>query len=69
MFTVTLYVVNDWSGWKGDTFVKLSDGSMWKQAEYLYEYRYAYRPKAQVTNGMMQVEGMSRAVRVRQVWS
>lgn len=66
---VTLYVESKWTGWDGKTFVKLSDGSKWKQAEYLYEYRYAYRPTAQIENGMMLVEGMSCAVRVTRVWS
>ena len=57
-----------WKGWDGKTFVEMTDGSKWKQAEYHYEYRYAYRPDATVTNdGLMLVDGMSRAVRVRRV--
>jgi hypothetical protein len=47
----------------------MTDGSKWKQAEYHYEYHYAYRPEATVTNdGLMLVDGMSRAVRVRRVY-
>jgi hypothetical protein len=65
---MTLFVESDWSGWDGNTVVKLSDGTKWKQDEYFYEYQYAYRPTARITSGEMQVEGMSRAVRVRQVW-
>lgn len=25
-------------GWKGDTIVEMTDGSVWKQDEYRYEY-------------------------------
>lgn len=62
------YTVNDaWEGWKGETLVEMTDGSIWKQAEYHYEYRYSYRPKAEVTGDKMLVAGMSRAVRVRRL--
>ena len=65
---MTLYVESDWQGWDGETVLKLSDGTRWKQDEYLYEYRYAYRPKARMTSyNQMQVEGMSRPVRVRPI--
>ena len=64
---MTLCVKGSWSGWKGRTVVELTDGSRWKQAEYHYEYQYAYRPAAVVVDGEMFVAGMSRAVRVRRV--
>ena len=58
-----------WNGSDGTTFVEMTDGSKWKQAEYYYEYHYAYRPEAAVTrDGLMLVDGMSRAVRVRRVY-
>ncbi|CAN5271004.1 hypothetical protein BH11ACT1_BH11ACT1_14080 [soil metagenome] len=56
-----------WTGWSGDTIVHLTDGTVWRQDEYHYEYHYAYRPEATVTHGKMQVTGMRRAVRVRQL--
>ncbi|MCT9620523.1 hypothetical protein [Curtobacterium sp. C2H10] len=56
-----------WQGWKGDTVVELTDGSKWEQAEYYYEYRYAYRPEVTLTGDLMLVEGMQRAVRVRRL--
>lgn len=56
-----------WKGWSGDTVIELTDGTIWQQAEYHYEYRYAYRPSASITNNLMSVDGMSRAVRVRRV--
>lgn len=56
-----------WHGWKGDTVVELTDGSKWEQAEYYYEYYYAYRPEATLTGDLLLVEGMRRAVRVRRL--
>ena len=60
-------IEDEWSGWDGDTIVKLTDGSVWRQDEYLYEYRYAYRPQVTIANGVMHVAGMSRGVRVRRL--
>jgi hypothetical protein len=61
----TMTVKGAWKGWDGKTFVEMTDGSKWKQAEY----HYAYRPEATVTNdGLMLVDGMSRAARVRRVY-
>ncbi|MFI5783756.1 hypothetical protein [Nocardia sp. NPDC051570] len=62
-----LYVDGEWSGWDGETTVRLSDGSEWQQDEYFYEYHYAHTPKAEISNGKMIVVGMSRAVQVRRL--
>lgn len=62
-----LSVEGSWNGWDGETIVELTNGSVWKQAQYHYEYRYSYRPKATVTGGQMQVDGMSRAIPVRRL--
>ncbi|MBF6163024.1 hypothetical protein [Nocardia cyriacigeorgica] len=64
---MSLYVDGTWEGWDGDTIVKLTDGSVWRQAEYYYEYRYAYRPEVVISGDKMMVAGMSRAIRVRQL--
>jgi CRISPR/Cas system-associated exonuclease Cas4 (RecB family) len=64
---MTLYVEDEWSGWDGETVVRLTDGSVWRQDEYYYEYRYAYRRKVHISHRKMQVEGMNRAVRVTQL--
>ncbi|OFJ50898.1 hypothetical protein [Mycolicibacterium grossiae] len=58
-----------WTGWDGNTIVEMTDGSKWKQEEYHYEYRYAYRPKAHFNtrDNKLMVEGMRRAVRVRRL--
>lgn len=47
----TFTVNGAWEGWKGETIVEMTDGSVWKQAECHYEYRYAYRPKAVLMSG------------------
>jgi len=64
---VTLHVDGAWTGWYGDTIVQLTDGSVWRQAQYHYEYHYAYRPQAKVINNKLQVAGMSRAIPVRRI--
>lgn len=46
---MTRYVEGAWTGWNGTTVVKLTDGSSWVQAEYHYEYHYAYRPEVSST--------------------
>lgn len=64
---MSLQIDGSWSGWDGDTIVQLTDGSVWRQDEYHYEYSYAYRPEASVSSGQMTVSGMSRPVRVRKI--
>ena len=64
---MTLYIDGEWSGWSGDTIVQLTDGSVWRQSEYYYEYRYAYRPKAIIFDGKLMVEGMNKPVGVRRL--
>ena len=62
-----MQVDGTWEGWSGETIVQLTDGSVWRQGEYYYEYRYAYQPKVEITNSRMQVEGMRRPIRVRRL--
>lgn len=65
---MTLKVEDEWEGWNGDTVVKLTDGSVWKQEEYHYEYRYRYRPDVELHGNIMQVDGMSRGIRVSRIY-
>lgn len=60
-------IEGEWTGWSGDTVVKLVDGSMWRQEQYYYRYQYRYRPTVMVERNMMLVEGMPKAVRVRRI--
>jgi len=64
---MTLYIDAAWEGWSGDTIVQLTDGSVWRQDEYHYEYRYAYRPAVEISGNKMTVTGMSKPIRVRRL--
>lgn len=64
---MTLYVDGEWNGWDGKTLVRLTDGSVWEQTQYHYEYRYAYRPKVTIRNGKMLVDGMRKEIPVRRL--
>ena len=56
-----------WTGWSGDTIGKLVNGSVWRQVQYYYRYQYKYRPAVIIEGGLMHVEGMPKAVRVRRI--
>ena len=60
-----LHIDGSWRGWWGDTIVQLSDGSVWRQDEYYYQYRADRHPKVSFEDDKLMVEGMRRAVRVR----
>jgi hypothetical protein len=62
-----MQIEDAWNGWGGDTIVKLTDGSIWRQAEYHYEYMYAFRPELKLAGDRMHVDGMSRGIRVRRI--
>jgi len=64
---VRLQLEGEWNGWDGNTIVKLTDGSVWRQEEYLFEYRYSYRPHVTLQGNVMHVDGMSRGIRVRRL--
>jgi len=64
---MTLRIEGDWTGWDGDTVVRLSNGSVWRQEQYYYRYQYKYRPKVVVDKGYMHVEGMPKAIKVRRI--
>jgi hypothetical protein len=57
----------EFSGWEGDTEYALTNGQVWKQTKYKYEYKYAYMPDVTIyeaSSGMrMIVEGTSSQVR------
>ncbi len=63
-----LKILGSWQGWQGETVVKLTDGSTWRQSEYYYQYKYDYRPDVVVTNqNRMLVAGMNKSVRVERI--
>lgn len=58
-------------GWDGDTIVKLTDGSIWRQIDLTLELRLAYNPEVLVLakNGRyeMLVDGCRKAVSVERL--
>ena len=61
------HVDGAWTGWSGDTIVRLANGTVWRQVQYYYRYQYKYRPRVIVDGQHMHVEGMQKAVRVRRI--
>lgn len=57
----------EFKGWEGETVYTLTNGQVWKQCTYHYEYKYSYRPEALIYNSgtgyKMQVEGTTADVR------
>lgn len=37
-------IVGTFNGWDGDSEYELTNGQVWKQTQYHYEYKYSYRP-------------------------
>lgn len=62
-------IVSDFNGYDGQSVFQFENGNVWQQAEYKYNYHYAYRPDALVVDGIngpeLHVEGMEETVRVR----
>jgi hypothetical protein len=58
----------DFNGWEGETFVKLTNGQIWKQSEYYYQYHYAFMPKVIIYRSndgfKMKVDGIEKSVGV-----
>jgi len=61
----------EFEGWDGETIFKLINGQIWQQAEYSYTYSYKYRPAviiSQTSSGwIMQVEGISKTIKVKRL--
>lgn len=66
--TIESQVDGNFEGWDGNTVVKLTNGQIWKQAEYYYEYHYAFMPDVLVYKSgsgyKMKVDGTDEAVGV-----
>lgn len=53
-----------WTGWNGDTVVRLANGTVWRQDQYYYCYQYKYRPRVIIDGRYMHVEGIPKAIRI-----
>lgn len=65
-------IEGDFEGWEGDTIFILTNGQIWQQVSYDYEYHYAYRPEVTIVKMndnryMMIVEGMDEKVYVERL--
>jgi hypothetical protein len=60
-------VAGEFKGWEGESKYQLVNGQVWEQAEYKYEYKYAYMPQVCIYDGgsgyVMRVEGTYAKVR------
>lgn len=58
----------DFEGWEGETIIKLTNGQIWQQSEYHYEYHYAFRPEVLIYRSgggyKMKVDGTDEAIGV-----
>jgi hypothetical protein len=58
-------------GFEGETIFKLANGQIWQQAEYYYNYHYAYGPKVLIisdgTAYKMRLDGIDRTVKVKRL--
>jgi hypothetical protein len=54
-------------GWQGHSVYQLTNGQIWKQHGYKYEYKYSYRPQVAIyetsSGTTMDVEGCKAVVR------
>ncbi|MHA6344799.1 hypothetical protein [Roseivivax sp. CAU 1761] len=56
------------NGFDGTTVFVMTDGSIYRQTEYYYHYRYEWRPKATVINDReILLAGISKVVRVERL--
>jgi hypothetical protein len=57
----------EFRGWDGESQYRLTNGEVWQQAAYKYEYVYSYRPEAVVyeasSGTVIAVEGTRASVR------
>ncbi|HMD84037.1 MAG TPA: hypothetical protein VKO18_04980 [Terriglobia bacterium] len=58
----------EFEGWEGETIIRLTNGQIWRQTEYHYEYHYAFMPSILIFKSgagyKAKVEGTDDAVGV-----
>lgn len=68
---VETHIEGEFFGWDGDTVWKMSNGQIWQQAEYAYQYHYAYRPNVLIYGSRgtfsMKVDGVTERVTVERL--
>jgi hypothetical protein len=60
-------ICGPFTGWNGDSEYKLTNGQVWKQKAYRYQYKYQFRPQVLIygspSGTIMDVEGCRSLVR------
>ncbi|WP_019364960.1 hypothetical protein JQR88_25215 (plasmid) [Pseudomonas luteola] len=58
----------DFEGFEGETIIKLMNGQIWQQSEYLYHYHYSFMPKVLIYKQggtyKIRVDGVDKSVGV-----
>jgi hypothetical protein len=66
--TIESQIDGEFEGWEGETILRLSNGQIWQQTEYHYEYHYAFMPKVIIFKSgagyKMKVDGTEAVVGV-----
>lgn len=69
--SIKLQIDGDFDGWDGNTIIKLTNGEIWQQTEYFYEYTYSYMPNVVLSNShmgyKMKVDGISKEIGVEKL--
>lgn len=64
-------ISGEFHGWEGESIFKLDNGQIWQQAEYDYNYEYAYRPDVVIYKTRegyrMKVEDVEETILVRRI--
>ncbi|MBL0312732.1 MAG: sel1 repeat family protein [Holophagaceae bacterium] len=65
-------IKGEFNGWDGETVFLLSNGQIWQQDEYDYEYTYDYMPDVLIYRSKdgswkMQVKGIDHSIEVRRL--
>ena len=70
-FAVESQIDGEFKGWEGETVIRLTNGQIWQQSAYHYEYHYAFMPKVLIyaSGGVIKakVDGMLTSVSVTQL--
>jgi hypothetical protein len=68
MAAVTKQIDGESEGFGGETVFVMTDGSIYRQVQYHYAYRYQYRPEVMLINDReIVLPGIPRAVRVERL--
>ncbi len=68
MAAVKKQIDGESEGFGGQTVFVMTDGSIYRQVQYHYAYRYQYRPKVTLMNDReIVLPGIARAVKVERL--